>query len=430
MKKLLGVSLLSLLVLLSLVSAKRRSVGGGHSPDVELIADRSFAITDKAILEAFSFQRVLEQITEGSGVTPEAFFRQWWNTQNAPQCNELVNGFPRRCPTPAGKLATEPFLPEDFFPIGITNRFDQANATQCGQYRVLFANRQVTSEETFHVIFEAELPNPRPERGLEGCRPVAQFWADLSRIESPQGRRERLERFFFDGIEGFAPAIHADHFHRNQSGVRSVQLGQPDFFPGFFQWRVVRENGTLLMKPDILENVPAKAMLDANNVDETSKRFRQIFLENVKNLAVKDANPYHMRIPNEFLVPDQRASSTDREFALNTVYFRARQTPAGQAYDAELAAELQRIGSTLTPFDVVVRAETQTCIGCHFMGTPVGENVTFPSAHENSQHVTEDGAERADKFPISPAMRDVFVPHRMKILKDFLLTGKAPVHSN
>ena len=430
MKKLLGISLLSLLVLLSLVSAKRRSVGGGPSPDVELIADRSFAITDKVILEAFTFQRVLEQITEGSGVTPEAFFRQWWNTQNAPQCNELVNGFPRECPSPAGTLATEPFLPENFFPIGITNRFDQANATQCGQYRVAFANRQVTSEETFHVIFEAELPNPRPERGLEGCRPVAQFWADLSKIESLQGRRERLERFFFDGVEGFAPAIHADHFQHNQSGVRSVQLVMPDFFPGFFQWRVVRENGTLLMKPDTLENVPAKEMIDANNVDEKAVRFRQVFLENVKNLAVKDANLYFMRIPNEFLVPDHRASSTDREFALNPVYFRARQTPAGQAYDAQIAAELQRIGSTLTPFDIVVRAETQSCIGCHFLGTPVGEGVEFPEAISNQQHVTEDGAERADRFTISPAMRDVFVPHRMKILKDFLLTGKAPVHSN
>ena len=36
----------------------------------------------------------------------------------------------------------------------------------------------------------------------------------------------------------------------------------------------------------------------------------------------------------------------------------------------------------------------------------------------------------ATKFAISPAMKNVFIPHRMKILKDFLLSGKAPVHSN
>lgn len=430
MKRILGITLLATLSLLVLVSAKRRAIGNLPAPNLELIADRSMVVTEKAILEAFSFQRVLDQITEGSGVTSEALFRQWWNTQNAPQCNELVNGFPRRCPTPAGKLATDPFIPDDFFPIGIANRFDQANATQCGQYRVLFANRQVTSQETFHVIFEAELPNPRPELGVEGCRPVAQFWADLSKIESPQGRRERLERFFFDGVEGFAPAIHADHFHRNQSGIRSVQLVMPDFFPGFFQWRVARENGTLVMKPDVLENAPSVGMIDANKIDEKSVRFRQAFLASVKNLAIRDANRYFINIPGEFLVPDQRASSEDRQFAMNVVYFQAAKTPAGQAFEQEIKAELQKAGSTLTPFDTIVRAETLTCIGCHFLGTPVGEGVEFPAAIENSQHVTEDGMERADKFAISPAMRDMFVPHRMQILKDFLVSGKAPVHSN
>jgi hypothetical protein len=431
--KRLAPALLALLVLLTLVSAKRRAVGVRPVPQLDLIADRSLVVTEKVILEPFTLRRVLDRITEGTGVTSEAFYRQWWSTQLAPACNELLNGLPRRCPTSAGKLATSPFLPEDFFPIGITNRFDQANATQCGQYRLMFANRQVALEEVFHVIFEAELPNPRPELGVEGCRPVAQFWADLSKIDSLEERRQRLERFFFDGIEGFAPAIHADHYHRNQSGIRSLQfVATPpdDFFPGFFQWRIVRENGTPRMKADVLENAPDVTLINANNLDDRAVRFRQALLGSVKNLAIRDANRYFLRIPKEFLVQDQRAVRTDRDFALNARYFEARKTPAGQAYDQEMAAELQRIGSTLTPFEIVVRAETLTCIGCHFSGTPVGEGVVFPGANDNEQHVTEDGTERAAKFTISPAMRDMFVPHRMKILKDFLLHGKAPIHSN
>lgn len=51
------------------------------------------------------------------------------------------------------------------------------------------------------------------------------------------------------------------------------------------------------------------------------------------------------------------------------------------------------------------------------------------------QHVTEDNPEAGEfgpgsRYRISPAMSQIFIPHRMKIVTDFLTTGKAPEHSN
>jgi hypothetical protein len=47
-------------------------------------------------------------------------------------------------------------------------------------------------------------------------------------------------------------------------------------------------------------------------------------------------------------------------------------------------------------------------------------------------HVADNSPEAGElglRFLISPAVRDVFIPHRMKILIDFLNSGKAAVHS-
>jgi len=430
MKRIASV-VIALLALLILVSAEPRAVAANPPDNLELRAERSFAITEKRILEHFTFQRTLDTITKDSGVTSEELFRQWWSTQAEPQCGELVNGSERLCPTTESKLATEPFVPEDFVPIGITNRFDQANANACGQYRIVYANRQVTSFEQFHVIFEAEMPNPTPELGILGCRPVAQFWAGLSAIDAPDARRAHLEKFFYKGIDGLPPAVHADHFHRNQAGIRTLQLTMPRNFPQFYQFRIVREDGKLLVKPDALEDTILAKLIDpVVNPGERGQRFRQWFLENLGTLTTRDANLYHIKWPKEFQIADVKPKG-EQIYALNVAFFFLRRTPEGQAYTQQIADELQRLGSTITPTQVVDRAETRNCVGCHFggPGLPVGEGVVFPPAMDNMSHVSEQGATATD-YVLSPALKNVFLPHRMKILKDFLLHGTPPVHSN
>jgi hypothetical protein len=58
--------------------------------------------------------------------------------------------------------------------------------------------------------------------------------------------------------------------------------------------------------------------------------------------------------------------------------------------------------------------------------------VTFPHSIDGIQHVTENVLEPGDggqRYLISTGMRDTYIPHRMKILIDFLNSGKAPVRS-
>ena len=49
------------------------------------------------------------------------------------------------------------------------------------------------------LIFEAKLPNPLPHQGLEGCRRIVDFWADLSKEDAIDKRARDLERFYFRG---------------------------------------------------------------------------------------------------------------------------------------------------------------------------------------------------------------------------------------
>src|SRR6185369_14143806 len=133
---------LAAVCLLSLAApSRRRAVQIGT--DVSLIAERSFIITDKPILEPFTFERVLDTLVARSGapgLKAAQLYRQWFDTQNpkpgladpaGPHCDDVLvggkaslNGFARRCPTAEGALAATPFTSGEYFPIELVNRFD------------------------------------------------------------------------------------------------------------------------------------------------------------------------------------------------------------------------------------------------------------------------------------------------------------------
>lgn len=434
--------------------AARRRVAGTPVPFIPLSLERSFAITDPAILDGFSFERVMNTLVEGTNVTALALYQQWWDTQNAkpgrvagnanaPHCDDFLvdgrpafNGFPRRCPTPEGALAvTNPFTPPEWFPIGVMNRFDLTppDGANCGQYRMLFARRGAQRDDRLHLIFEAVLPNPNPSAGLAACRPVAEFWASLTSIDAPSTRRAELERFFFQGLPGFAPVVQRANFSlASGGGIRSLQHDVASRInPRFYQFRLETVNGAPQMQPDVLENMPIARLFDADNTSSIAVRFREEFLRQLPGLALRDVNLYFMNIPREYLMAE--SDPVDGELAfIFSVPFNNRTSAAGQFRD-RVDAELRRLGSTVTSREIVVRAETQSCVGCHFVSGPVGEGVVFPRSASGHEHVTEEfqiQGENGPRFAISPAMQDVFIPHRMQILRDFLTSGKPPVHSN
>jgi hypothetical protein len=440
-------------------TARRRAINPRAPYSPPLDARRSFAVTDQAILDGFSFRRVMTALVDRSGTTTtaDALVQQMYDTQNpkpgvvasAPHCDDFTidglpafNGFPRRCPTPEATLASvSPFTADQYIPLAILNRFDQtpADGSNCGQYRLIFARLSPNPLDRLHLIFEAVLPNPNPHSGIAGCRPVAQFWADLTAINSISERRARLEQFFFTGIEGFDPVIDPDHFSlAGGGGIRTLQnTAASRVATRFYQFRLAKRCSSsrcdLIAEPDVLENMPFGRFFDATYDTPAARAFRDAFVRNIPTLAVGDLNLYSMSIPREFLMAESDPLDGELAFAYEVLFNRSRTTKEGQAFDARVQSELKRIGSTLRTSEVIDRAETQTCVGCHFLFGPIGDNLDFPRSLGAFQHVSEtivENGEAGPRFAISSAMQEVFIPHRMEIFRRYLAYGAAPVHSN
>jgi hypothetical protein len=436
---------------------RRRSVR--PSPNVVLDMRRSFSVTDQAILDGFSFERVLNAIVERSGTTTTSLqlIRQLFDTQNpkpglaaasGAHCDDFLvdgkpsfNGFPRHCPTPQGSLATvDPFPATDYIPLGIFNRFDltPVDGSNCGQYRIIFARRMFGAPniDRLHFIFEAVLPNPTPSAGVAGCKAVADFWAGLSAIDSVSQRRAQIENFFFTGLPGFEPVFDARHYTlESGGGIRTLQVSSALRVPPshFFQFRLAKRGDELVAEPDVLENNPMGQLFDARFDTPLGRDFRDELIKNVATLAINDVNLYFMNLPRRFLLAESDPSDLE-PLGIPSINFTASLTSAaGQAFSDRIAAELKRINSTLTPRDIVIRSETQGCVICHAGAGQIGAGLRFPNSLEFQQHVDETLTEPGDggrRFMISPAMQEVFIPHRMDILREFLRSGAAPVHSN
>lgn len=465
MRKSAAVTLLAVVSLLVFTGAKRRAAAPPPLLAIPTLNEqRSFEITDLAILQNFPFQRVLDQLVVRSGVngmTSAQLYRQWFDTQNpkpgladasAPHCDDFMvdgkpafNGIPRRCPTSEGALANAPYASTEYFPLALVNRFDLTppDGSNCGQYRMVYARKAATRPEKLHIIFEATLPNPHPEQGLLGCRDVALFWANLSGDASMTSRRAKLEQFFFDGIPGYAPAVDPANFdgRMNQSGVRTLHFGST-VFQRFYQFRLVKNcssgSCTLRMVPDVLENVPYGQYFDSQDTSDTARAFRDDFVGQVASLANENADLFEMHVPTRYLMVESNPLddvNADNSF---TFWTNGLKTAEGLAFKARIDAELQRVGSSRTAEDILLRAALRGCNGCHVGVTPglAGQSDSalrqrFPTNFgdqffDEAQSFTGPDGER---FRPGSAVF-FFMPHRQQILRDFLLYGTPPVHSN
>lgn len=359
-------------------AARRRAAPAPLTLDIA----RSFVITDSEILSGFSFERVMRELTQGTATTPLALYQQWFDTQNPPQCQEVsftgaasYDGFARRCPTPEGALArTDPFATGEYAPVAIVNRFDLASATTCGEIRVLFARRGLDPLDRLNISFERVLPNHG------SCRDVAQLWTDLTRLDSAAERRGRLEQLFFGSpVEG----MHIRTFqHTNASGT-SARM---------YQFRIERSGEQQIVHPEALENSPPSGFFDASRPGDIAARFREEFLRQVPRLAIDGT----LDIPREFLVTEDSAALDSTRFD------EALADPAGQEFQRRIAEALAAAGSDLTPYELIRRAESLTCTGCHAAsGAPDGSHIGPGST-------------------LSPALRDTFLPQRIDILRRFL----------
>ena len=462
-KGVIGTAAVAAAMLLLLTGAQFRGV---RPPSKPLSMARSFEVTDKAIVStpAFTLDRVLTQLIQRSGVpslTAPQLIRQMLDTQNpkpgladatAPHCDDTIlnsqpsfNGFPRRCPTPEAALAATPYTSDEWFTLGLVNRFDVAppDGSNCGQYRMVFAHREndPTLIQRLHVIFEAVLPNPHPELGLAGCRPVAQFWSDLSSIDSMDVRAQRLEKFFFEGLDGFAPVVDPPNF-AGAGGIRTLQQRSLPAGQRFYQFRLLKDcssgDCTLRMVPDVVENQVFGRLADGRNTSAIARQFRTDFISQVATLAVDDINLFHMEVPRQYLVGESNPNEDAFIQAIDAAFEQGKTSSDGADFKNHIQSELTRIGSTLTPENIMQRAEFESCFGCHGLNGPgiiLGNHVTIAfSPKFGSQFISEDNLDDGDggpksRFGVDPIIQTQFAPHRMEILENFLRNGTPPVHS-
>lgn len=410
-------------------------------------------VTDQAILRRFTFAELMARIAAGSPtpITKEVLFDQWVDTNNkkpglamGAHCDDTVdasgnatfNGFRIVCPRAEGtQVSTRAFdtsTPDSYIPIALVNRLDLATppalgGDDCGEFRIVFAKQ---SGKTDHlnrnlVVFEGVLPNPRPNgRDLSGCVPVARFWANLSQVADADQRGAQLHDFYYKGLNGFLPVVRAAAYGNSSSKakgqVRTNQFMQQNWLLRQYRLQVV--NGFLRFVPTPSHANPEGLLFNETVPHPKGADFRTHFLGLVRTLAVNDINRFHM----SDLSSTFEAFDSDAQHSTKTNY--AGQFVNSPTFSASIQQTLTAMNSTLTPAQIVNRAQALSCAGCHQLSNnaDLGHGLKYPPSL-GFVHVTEDRTEPSpdsstgeQRYLISPALVNVFLPRRKTVLELFL----------
>lgn len=442
------------------LNPERRGIGAMPLPElgpsamaITVNVRRSLAVTDDAILSRFPLEAVMNQLVATSGVptTSLDLFHQWWDTERpapglgmGPNCDSPgvanMNGFNFTCPRREGDQALvdpfqDPMSSDAYLPIGLFNRFDlaPANGANCGEYRIAFGRRSGLTDGFNRnlIIFEAMLPNPSPALGLEGCRPVAQFWADLTSDLDVNSRGAKLQNFYFTGLANFGPVLHIDNLGNRGSATGQVRTNQfvladiqpaSDWLLREFKIRkiCIASTGacTLRFIPVTVKTNPGGILFSSTSVHPLTPAFQSTdFISQVPSLAINDANLFNMSIPDA-----ENSGQSDAMHPMENNYVNQFGTGASP-FRTNIQTKLNAIASTLTPDQIVARAMSLSCGGCHFLsgGQDLGGGLTGPFSM-TFVHVSEKTEAGPDgpRHLISRALTGTFLPHRKAVLETFL----------
>jgi len=425
---------------------------------------RSLVVTDKPILERFSFQRVMEQLVEQSeipGLTATALFQQWWDTQNPgpgvtdgahcddqvdPEQGTVLNGYPYLCrpaPSEGSQAACDPFAvdsPCAYIPIALFNRFDQApeNGAHCGEHRIVYAKASgvANSDDRNVVIFEANMANPLPLQGLKGCKKIVETWAKLTDVADIETRADKLEAFYFEGLGVTQPpVVSLANFGDNANGrgqIRTNQFVNTETGWSMREFKLLREcagsNCTALRFVPVTNKTNAfGGLFDPASTHPLADEFRAYFPTQVASLAATDINKISMQVPDMF---NSGQSQSSGAFSAEMKYLDRLGSDPSELRSA-IEAELTRLGSTLSVDEIVRRAQTTSCAGCHRLSAQadLGGGLVWPDSQPRFVHVTERSTEIVDgveRFVISEGLLNVFLPNRKVILDDFMNNKPRP----
>ncbi|WP_437752126.1 hypothetical protein [Sorangium sp. So ce1389] len=450
---------------------------------------KSLIVTDTDIVSEFTLEDVLQQLVDQAnvpGLTPLQLFRQMFDTYRkageglspslGPHCDDVVlsnpppapkgpppivleglmtesrdgsiNGFPVQCSRAVGQEAdTDPLAapPDDgYLATTLVNRFDLASPTgaDCGEYRVVFTRRgghpTTNGGMRNFIIFESRLPNPNPSQGREGCRPIVEFWQGLSDpAKSVEERATALRSFYFDGLPGSSPVIHIDRFAAGSGQIRVNDFLRPFPFQqdewALREFKLSRQctGGAcqLLAIPTPVDDNPFAALFDPAWTDPRAVGFRSWFVNNAVEALASAGDINRFDYPT--LVPASY-SSGEALLITNQNNYRIALGPEPSTFRSDIQQKLTSIGSPLTPDQLLARAQTVSCSGCHLTRTDedggnVDVGLSSPIPFNNllfthTSEVTEEieGEPGRTRFQISNLLKDEFLPYREQVMNDFL----------
>jgi hypothetical protein len=441
--------------------------------------DSTLVNVDPFVLRRFPLQRVYQQLVSLSGSgTPSAvgLYQQMWDSLDkssaakfsAPHCDDpgAINQFPIDCPRQEKVLKDS--APESFTPVGLFNRFDlsSSDGTICGEYRIVYAlggridnpypgdpklppeasalsAKSATTQPVIDkelslgrgrnfIIFEGVLPNPNPRCGIEACRPVVKFWESLATLDATTAAgqtalADRLERFYFKGLPGFEPVVHPGHYGASGGGGYGQKSGGQIRTNMFLdaEWQLrefhlidscnFKPGCKLVLDPVTVKTNPYHEMFDVLNPtpDPRAGAFQSLFPGQAGPLSTDVVAQISMSIDDKF----NAGQSTSQDFTENYELQFGLGSPH-IAFSNAITSVLTSLPTPrfdLTPEDIVRRAETQSCGGCHEQsnGVALGGklNPTWPPSR-GFVHIDEASF-------LSEALWCVFLPARKTVLDGF-----------
>lgn len=322
-----------------------------------------------------------------------------------------LNGYPIRCDR-AERFHVDDI--ENFFAIAAVNRLDftPANGANCGQQRMVFANN--TRNRAFMIV-EAQVPNPHPELGAEGCKPLAQFWLDQNGIDDPFVRGQRLSDAFLVGqpellAAGFGPFYTATNLTVGSGQIRTNQFDEDPWT--LREFKLALDGTSLKAIPFPVAEAPNGALWNENSGLPQGEACRENFLSAMQGLLTGD-------MAQMSFVVDQACKDGES------------QNDFSQDYDSNMSGGFRDIlaqnlvGTGLTPSDIANRARfAGSCIGCHNesssakLGGGLVAPISFDFPHIQEFASLDCGARNQGTvcFPTSVALKTVFLPSRLNTL--------------
>ena len=316
-------------------------------------------------------------------------------------------------------------------PVGLFNRFDLADAVggNCGEYRIVYSmdKDQIPGVSgRFFIIFEAAYSNPEPEKGIDGCHAVADFWASLgSGSLSEAQKASQLEDFFYNGVQhnsvSLPPVITFDNYSHLGGQVRT------NHFVNSINWqlrefRMVSDGSSAIFGVDTVKDNPLAELYSGNSTNtpanmintfnDISNEFQNEFVDTyIGNLTQPDSSTTNpMAIINGIALGNENRYN---EFQSDAQSNRDIPNP-NATFSTQIDSAVAQLSLGLTREHIVNRAGAMTCGGCHQFSNNllVSPTISWPPSG-GFVHIDEQGQ-------LSNALVNAFLPQRAELLSAFV----------